>query len=299
MEGKRTDLALEVRESFEEDKVEVSGVVLKKKPIAGTQGVVTWVEILNEQGSRAMNKPEGIYVTLESKQFLEGDNDEMIDAACRELKKIIPDRENGKYLIVGVGNREVTSDSLGPKTIDRLMITRQFEKEWGNHYLEEKGLTSVSALAPGVMGQTGMEPYEIIKGVVDATKPDLIIVIDALLARGVNRLCTTIQITDTGISPGAGVGNRRKELSEKTLGVPVIAIGVPTVVEAETILYDYVEQALLKQDISKEETDQFMKEILFEQNDMVMVTPKNIDEQVEKMSQCLAGMINCCLQKNG
>ena len=123
--------------------------------------------------------------------------------------------------------------------------------------------------------------------------------IDALLARGVNRLCTTIQITDTGISPGAGVGNRRKELSEKTLGVPVIAIGVPTVVEAETILYDYVEQALLKQDISKEETDQFMKEILFEQNDMVMVTPKNIDEQVEKMSQCLAGMINCCLQKNG
>ena len=163
--------------------------------------------------------------------------------------------------------------------------------------MQENGYGCVSAIAPGVMAQTGIETEEVLQGIIRKTKPDLVVVVDALASRSVQRLCTTVQITDTGIEPGAGVGNRRKELTKKTLGIPVVAIGVPTVVDAATIISDHLEHVLEKQGYSEEEIERFIYEILTEETTDVMVTPKNIDESVNQISKDLAKVLNHCFQK--
>ncbi len=301
MSEKRTDLALEARESFPRNHVEVQGVVLEKKSCVDGQAEITMVKIRDDAGSRAMKKSKGTYITIESSLFLdnEADREPLLLCICEQLEKMIQDMRQKCVLIVGLGNREVTSDSVGPKMTDHLFITRHLRQELGEEFMEQNDYGCVSAIAPGVMAQTGMETSEILESVIRKTKPDLVIVVDALASRSVKRLCTTVQITDTGIAPGAGVGNRRRELTRETLGVPVVAIGVPTVVDAETIIGDHLESVLEKQGYSENEIEQFLKEVLTEETGSIMVTPKNIDESVARISRDLARVLNHCFQKKG
>ena len=301
MSEKRTDLALEARESFPRNHVEVQGVVLEKKSCVDGQAEITMVKIRDDAGSRAMKKPKGTYITIESSLFLdnEADREPLLLCICEQLEKMIQDMRQKCVLIVGLGNREVTPDSVGPKMTDHLFITRHLRQELGEEFMEQNDYGCVSAIAPGVMAQTGMETSEILESVIRKTKPDLVIVVDALASRSVKRLCTTVQITDTGIAPGAGVGNRRRELTRETLGVPVVAIGVPTVVDAETIIGDHLESVLEKQGYSENEIEQFLKEVLTEETGSIMVTPKNIDESVARISRDLARVLNHCFQKKG
>lgn len=301
MTEKRTDLALEVRESFPKNQVEVKGVILEKENFLKGKVRVTKVQIKDDDGSRAMGKPKGTYITIESEEFpAEGDDREsLLLCVCEQLEKMVPSLKEKAVLVVGLGNREVTSDSLGPKMTEHLFITRHLKQEFGSSFMADNEYGCVSAIAPGVMAQTGMEASELVESLVKRTKPELVIVVDALAARSVKRLCRTIQITDTGIAPGAGVGNRRKELTKETLGVPVLAIGVPTVVDAETIISDHLECVLQKQGYRENEIEQFLKEILTRETENVMVTPKNIDESINQLSHDLADVLNHCFQKKG
>lgn len=301
MKEKRTDLALEVRESFPGNHVEVQGVVLEKEELLEGRASITKVQIRDDAGSRAMKKPKGTYITVESEDLLreDADREPLLLCVCDQLEKMIPAMKRKSVLVVGLGNREVTSDSLGPKMTDHLFITRHLEQEFGSGFMRENSYGCVSAIAPGVMAQTGMEASELVESLVKRIRPELVIVVDALAARSVKRLCTTIQITDTGIAPGAGVGNRRKELTQKTLGVPVVAIGVPTVVDAETIISDHLESVLQKQGYGEHEIEQFLREMLDRETENVMVTPKNIDESVNRLSEDLANVLNHCFQKKG
>lgn len=302
MAEKRTDLALEVRESFPQDHIEIRGVTLKKRYEPEADARVTTVRIEDDAGSRAMKKPKGIYVTIESElmQKETADREGLLLCICCELEKIVKDLKKKSVLVAGLGNREVTSDSLGPVMVNHLFITRHFKQEFGAAYMSDNAYGCVSAIAPGVMAQTGMEAGEILESIVKETKPDLVIVVDALAARSVKRLCTTVQITDTGIAPGAGVGNRRRELTKETLGVPVIAIGVPTVVDAETIISDHMECVLSSRGYSEREIEHFLSDIFHNKEvENVMVTPKNIDDSVRRISRDLAAVINHCFQKKG
>lgn len=298
MTEKKTDLALEVRESFPKDQVEIKGVVLKKYRDTSSCARITVVKIENEEGSAAMKKPVGSYITIESPEMIrESENrEDLLACICEQLQKLIPDLKEKKVLVVGLGNRDVTSDSLGPRMVEHLLVTRHLESEFGQKFMQKNGYGCVSALAPGVMAQTGIETGEILESIVKETKPEIVIAVDALAARSVKRLCTTVQITDTGISPGAGVGNRRKELSLETLGVPVIAVGVPTVVDAETIIGDYMERVLGRQGYSEHEIELFLRGIFTKDMENVMVTPKNIDDSIKRISKDLAEVLNHCMQ---
>lgn len=298
---KRTDLAMETRESFPKNHVEVQGVLLEKRKCLDGKVLVTTVEIRDEKGSRAMRKPKGTYVTVESclmKEQIWEEREPLLLCICDELERMIHSLKQENVLIIGLGNRAVTSDSLGPKMTDELLITRHYKQEFGEEFLKENQYGCVSAIAPGVMAQTGIETSELLVGIVKQIKPDLVIAVDALASRSVSRLCTTVQITNTGIAPGSGVGNRRKELNQKNLGVPVIAIGIPTVVDAETIIGDHLEHVLEKQGYSPGEIECFINEILEEEAEKVMVTPKDIDSSICQLSQDLAYILNHCFQRN-
>lgn len=223
------------------------------------------------------------------------------------IRKLIRERkEEMSVLVVGLGNREVTPDALGPRVVDNLFITRHIIKEYGKYAFGEKNVNRISSIVPGVMAQTGMESLEIIHGIIDETKPDIVIVIDALAARSTKRLNRTIQVTDTGINPGSGVGNHRHGLNKKSLGVPVISIGIPTVVDAATIVNDTMFNliAAMSQsrafdklgDSLKELNDgekyELIRELLSPNLNAMFVTPKDIDESVKRLSFTISEGIN-------
>ena len=299
MSERKTDLALEVRESFPRNNVEIQGVVLEKHYEETAKAHITTVQIQDDRGSRAMGKPKGCYVTIESEDMPkeEEDKEELLLCICSELEKMVHDLRQKSVLIAGLGNRQVTSDSLGPRMAECIFVTRHLGRELGSWFMEENEYGEVSAIAPGVMAQTGMEAVEILQGIFKKTRPDLVIVVDALAARSMSRLCTTIQITDTGISPGSGIGNHRKALSKESLGVPVVAVGVPTVVDARTIISDHLEKVLSKQGYSEDEIEKFIKEVFHEEMENLYVTPKNIDESVNVIAKDLAKVFNHCFQK--
>ncbi len=299
MSERKTDLALEVRESFPRNNVEIQGVVLEKHYEETAKAHITTVQIQDDRGSRAMGKPKGCYVTIESEDMPkeEEDKEELLLCICSELEKMVHDLRQKSVLIAGLGNRQVTSDSLGPRMAECIFVTRHLGRELGSWFMEENEYGEVSAIAPGVLAQTGMEAVEILQGIVKKTRPDLVIVVDALAARSMSRLCTTIQITDTGISPGSGIGNHRKALSKESLGVPVVAVGVPTVVDARTIISDHLEKVLSKQGYSEDEIEKFIKEVFHEEMENLYVTPKNIDESVNVIAKDLAKVFNHCFQK--
>ena len=297
----RTDLALETRERFVSDHVEIPGVSVEETYDEEREIRTTRVVVETENGAKMMGKPVGTYLTIEAPNMAVPDEDyhrEISKKLAEDIKELVPERkEEVSVLVVGLGNREVTPDALGPYVADHLHVTRHIVKEYGKYAMGKDQVYLVSAVVPGVTGQTGMETLEIVKGVVEETEPDFVVAIDALAARNSKRLNRTIQITDTGIEPGAGVGNRRKELTKKTLGIPVVAIGVPTVVDAATIISDHLEHVLEKQGYSEEEIERFIYEILTEETTDVMVTPKNIDESVNQISKDLAKVLNHCFQK--
>lgn len=293
----RTDLALEMRESFPEDKEEIRGVILTKEKQEKEKIEVTRVEIKDERGERAMGKPMGTYITIES-ELLNKQGEEAREPVAKAVKKYLEELSGGlfgkKTLIAGLGNREMTPDALGPYVVEQLFVTRHLIREFGEGLKEKYEMESVSAIAPGVMGQTGMETVEILKGIIYETKPDLLIVVDALAARNLNRVNTTIQLTDTGISPGAGVGNNRKELNKKNLGIPVVALGVPTVVDAATIVEDRMETALQKEGYSEKEIKSFLGSLDYRSMGSFFVTPKTIDEEIRLLGDTISEALNSC-----
>lgn len=294
-----TDLAMEVKEKFEEDNVEISGVELTKEHYDEDKIEVTTVRILDENGAKKMGRPIGTYVTIES-PYLEYDDmikNETIMCVKNEIESILPNNCEKGIFIAGLGNREVTPDMLGPLVVDKLSVTRHIFSELGEKVFDSCVPLIVSAISPGVMSQTGIEAADILSGVLSKEEVDCMIVIDALAARSVSRLNTTIQITNTGICPGSGVGNHRRGIDEESMKVPVIAIGVPTVVDANTIIADSINK-YMSDKLTKQETNYLIGELVIPDAVNMMVTPKNIDESVRNMAQVLSDALNMIISKN-
>lgn len=309
----RTDLALEAKERFEGDNVEISGVSIEEDCYEEQELKVTKVVIFTEKGAKTMGKPKGTYITLEAPNLSEPDDayhKEISNVLAKCMKELIPgEKEEQSVLIVGLGNREITPDALGPDVVGNLMITRHIVKEYGTVAFGRDKINLISGIVPGVMAQTGMEASEIVKGIVNEISPDYIIVIDALAARSTRRLNRTIQIADTGIQPGSGVGNHRNALTKESLGIPVIAIGVPTVVDAATIVYDTMENLItameqserLKSigdvfnDFNATEKHQLIRELIAPHLNGMFVTPKDIDETIKKISYTISEALNLVL----
>ncbi len=281
----RTDLALERRELFTEDPP--PGVATRTRRAGDTS--VTAIEVQTEQGAQALGKPVGAYITIEVPPF--SNDAELLDGRLslfsQELRTLLP--SEGLILVVGIGNDRITPDALGPLAGERILVTRHIGQELARATGIER-LRPVASLIPGVLGQTGMETREIIAGVIRAVAPAAVITIDALAARRLSRLGRTIQISNTGITPGSGVGNARAALTQESLGVPVIAIGVPTVVDAATLAADLLAgtddgelQATLRSKLEPGGAD-------------MMVTPREIDLLVERAARLVALGVNCALQ---
>ncbi len=304
----RTDLAIEARELYFEAALEagteIPGILCEE---AGDDAVhVVRVRVENEEGAKAIGKQEGNYVTIEVPTLLQSEPS-LLEKATRvlaeELRKMAGERK--LTLVAGLGNEQITPDSLGPKVVPLLVVTRHLYTHMPQSV---EHLSPVCALAPGVLGITGMETGEIIKGVAERVKPDLIIVVDALASRRAERVCTTIQLTDTGISPGSGVGNSRKAIDKETIGVPVIAIGVPMVVDAATIANDTIDLVIdtltkssdgdfykMLKELDREEKHTLIRESLPAEMENMIVTPKDVDALSDKISHIVANGINYCL----
>lgn len=308
----RTDLALEQKERFEADNVEIPGVILEEQQDEEREIKITTVKIETENGAKIMKKPVGTYVTMEAPGMAVPDEDyhrEIAEELSRYLRRFLKTDDRKKdysVLVAGLGNRKVTPDALGPYVVDNLNISRHIVKEYGKYAMGEEKVQMVSAVVPGVMGQTGMETVEIIRGIVKETKPDLLIVIDALAARSSRRLNRTIQISDAGIHPGSGVGNYRYGITRETVGTPVIAIGVPTVVDAATIVNDTMENLIralessetlrgvgvVLQGYNAAEKYELVKELISPHLHGLFVTPKDIDETVKRISYTISEALN-------
>ena len=307
-----TDLAVERNDIYRkanniEDKVE--GIETEEKEIS-EKIKVTRVKIINKKGEEALGKPIGNYITIDIKRLKVADKDDIQKASeivTNELRKLIEKHvdKKGDILIVGLGNMYVTPDSLGPKVVKDIDITRHLLK-YAPEYIDPE-TRPVTAIAPGVLGTTGIETMEIIKGIVENVKPKLVIVIDSLSSKSIERISSTVQIADTGIVPGAGVGNARNEISQNTLGIPVIAMGVPMVVEAATIAADSIDLFIekLQQEAQSNEylnqlknTNKYelIREALVPKDYNLIVTPKEIDDLIENMKDVVARGINFALQ---
>ena len=316
----RTDLALESQERLKKDKGNVRGIrFLEEKKKNGI--VVSTVVIDTENAAKAMGRPKGTYVTIEAPEMIEEDAGYHRDISmelAQILRNMLPkskfpktseNMETGidvSVLVVGLGNREVTPDALGPKVIDNMFITRHIMKEFGRYAFSDENVSRISGIVPGVMAQTGMECVEILKGIVKETQPELIITVDALAARNVKRLGRTIQLTDTGITPGSGIGNHRNALNEQSLGLPVISLGVPTVVNAATIVADAMSELIEAeasscQDLEKideQQRQELAHGLLSPKLNELFVTPKNIDESIKQLSFLLSEGLNIALLGN-
>ncbi len=294
----RTDLALESGEKFTKNHVEIHGVIIEELQNEENDVKTTIVKIETENGAAAMGKPQGKYITIEAPDLPEPDetyHEQVAAEIARHLKSLYTFRKNQTILVVGLGNPKATPDALGPWAIDNIHVTRHIIMDFGKNLPEDEYFCKVSALVPGVMANTGMETLEIVKGVVEEIKPDAVIAIDALAARSIRRLGRTIQMTDAGVHPGSGVGNHRQGLNEKTLGVPVLGIGVPTVVDAATIVYNATEHMLgVLEDYERQE---FLEEMITPNLRSMFVTPKDVDETVVILSKTLALGINLALER--
>lgn len=273
----RTDLAIE-KDSF------ISGdrpKGIRRKIFETEKTKVTKISVLDKEAAEVIGKPVGEYITVELDEFSYDTEllDDRMKSISTQISSLLPEGD-GTVLVAGIGNKDITPDALGPRCAEGIFSTRHITSELA----EEIGLdrlNPVCSLATGVLGQTGIETGEIIKSVADAIKPKAVIVIDALAAAGLERLGRTVQITDTGITPGSGVGNKRAEISKNTLGVPVIAIGVPTVVDAVTLAKDMTGNKTATESAEAQN---------------MMVTPREIDVMIERASKLIALCVNCALQ---
>lgn len=311
----RTDLAIEAKEIYSKQskKDNIEGVIVSNKEDEEIK--ITRVDIKDEKGERALNKPQGTYITLDIPKLTNYDSEDVervsriLSKEVGEVIKNIKLDESMTTLVVGLGNWNITPDALGPKVISKLMITRHL-KQYIPDSIDE-GIRPVCGVAPGVLGITGIETGEIIKGIVEKIKPNLIVCIDALASRKMERVNATIQIGNTGISPGSGVGNKRMEISERTLGVPVIAIGVPTVVDAATMASDTIDLVIdemikestsgskfynMLKTIDKDEKEKMIHELLDPYIGNLMVTPKEVDMVIDTLSNIISTALNIALQ---
>ena len=283
---KRTDLAVEAKEIWQEgvEKTsKLSGVKASKKKLEGYP--LTKVEILNRQGEAALGKPQGAYLTIDLTTFWQRKADffeRAVRAVGSQLKTLLP--EKGPVLIIGLGNSAMTPDAVGPLALDSVLITRHLISAMPRHF---SGFRPVAVFRTGVLGTTGVESAEAVKGLVEQVQPSVVIAIDALASRRVGRVCTTVQISDTGITPGSGVGNHRAALNQNVLGVPVFSIGVPTVVDAATLAADVLEESGIR-NIDEEQ--------LRGRQQNLMVTPRDIDAQVRDLAKVIGYGINWALQ---
>ena len=302
----RTDLALEATEICEEQSTALDGVVVDTKELEDC--TITTVEIINEIGSKIMNKEIGKYITLESDLMKFDDDDsreKVINYLKDELIEIFGTDQSKKTLIIGLGNWNITSDALGPRAVSKTLVTRHIFKNYNKDYDDD--FSEVAALSPGVMGITGIETVEIVKSIVDKIKPDRVVAIDALASRKMDRVNSTIQISTGGIAPGGGVGNKRKALDKSYLGVDVIAIGVPTVVDAATLTIDELDLAIdnlievsqensefykMLTKLKEEEKYQLIKDSLDPYDKNLIVTPKDIDETIENLAIIISEGLN-------
>ena len=300
-----TDLTLEAAECLTQTPNKtVNGIQVIKEECILPDTAVTWVKITTDEGAEAVGKPIGNYITIESPYMKTGDKDahrrlaELLKKYLCKLNKF----ENAKnVLVTGLGNRRITADALGPQSVGKITVTR--------HILDSlpAETRAVSAVSPGVMGITGIETSEIIRGIAEHIHPDLVIAVDSLAARRADRVNATIQLADTGVSPGAGVGNKRTGLDKDTLGVPVIAIGVPTVVDAATLVNDTLD--IMLEDIKthdstffdtlktleSEEKYNLICQILDPYTENMIVTPKEVDEVIENLSYIIGSALNAAL----
>ncbi|MFR9239874.1 MAG: GPR endopeptidase [Clostridium baratii] len=309
----RTDLAIEAKEHYaKEHKNEIDGVIVEEEIINDSK--VTKVRIESEEGAKKLGKPIGNYITIDIPEHTVYDGELMDDlskAVGISLKDLVGLSEDKLVLVVGLGNRKVTPDALGPKVVDKIMITRHLKEVMPDTI--DDSIRPVCAIAPGVLGITGIETGEVIKALVDKIKPDMVICIDALASRRIQRVNRTIQISDTGISPGAGVNNHRMRINEETLGIKVIAIGVPTVVDAATIANDSIDLVIdelisqseegsdfykMIKNIDKNEKSTLIKELLNPYVGDLMVTPKEVDLVIDSLSKIISNAINIAIQPN-
>ncbi len=297
------DLAVEAHELIRgETGREINGVIHEQSRFPG--GTTTLIKITNQKGEQTMGRPQGSYVTIESKE-LRHNNWEAHKNITKSFAGVLKDLIKGfnlasdsNFLIVGLGNWNATPDALGPKVVNKILVTRhmfQFAPEELTG-----GLRPIAAIAPGVLGITGIETAEIIKGIVEKVKPHLIIAIDALAAGNVDRIASTIQLSDTGISPGSGIGNKRRGLNMETLGVPVIAVGVPTIVNAVTIAFQLFSELMARNEslaasLPEEELEKAIQLVLGSFGTTLSVTPKEIDELVSNAARVIASGLNQAL----
>lgn len=308
----RTDLAIEARElaqreAAKADEVEGVEVETEEQP----EYSLTHVRIVSQQGSQRMGKPMGNYITLESEKLKENDvecHERLIAILAENIRSLAKLKEDDCILVAGLGNWNITPDALGPKVVAKILVTRHLQGALPEEI--ERSVRPVAAISPGVMGITGIETGEIIKGIVDKLHPSLLIAIDALAARHSKRINAAIQMSDTGVAPGAGVGNRRMMLDEESLGIPVIAIGVPTVVDAATLVNDTMDRILGEmiqqtekgsefyqtlRSLEQEEKYQMIAEILGPYTGNMFVTPKEVDAVVDRLANIIANSINIAL----
>ena len=283
---KRTDLAIEARELWQESAgktTRLPGVKAGEGKLHGYP--VTRVDILDRRGEEALGKPAGSYRTLDLTAFWqqgEGFFERAVHAVGQQLRELIPD--SGPVLVAGLGNAAMTPDAIGPLTADSVLVTRHLIRAQPAQF---SGFRPVAVLRTGVLGDTGVESAEAVRGLTEQVRPALIIAVDALASRRAGRVCTTVQLSDTGIVPGSGVGNHRAALNRETLGVPVIAVGVPTVVDAATLAADLLEESGVE---SPE------PELLQGSARNLMVTPRDIDRQVRELGKVIGYGINWALQ---
>lgn len=278
----RTDLALEAREFIDEEQ---RGISVKEDNRHGIK--ISEIKILNEEAAHQMNKPVGTYITAELEPLTDNlrDGDEKAEYIGELIAPLIPDE--GTVLVAGIGNETITPDALGPKSAESILATRHISGEL-KRSLGLSGLRSVAVLAPGVLGQTGIETGELIKSVVTRIKPCAVIAIDALASRSLSRLGCTIQISDAGISPGSGVGNHRLSLNRESMGIPVIGIGVPTVVDAQTLALELIPEAELSYP---------QRGLVSPRGEQMIVTPREIDLLIDRASRLVGMSLNCALHE--
>lgn len=306
----RTDLAVENRDLYKEiNKEDSSGVDMEVEEEENYS--ITRIRVLDRVGSENLSKPIGSYITIDVPALTKSDEDlkdEISQVLAKEIKLLGEKYKNNKILIIGLGNWHITPDALGPKIVDRVLVTRQYFVNYNKE--EDETVANVAAMSPGVMGITGIETLEIVKGIVDKVKPDILVAVDALASRKMDRVSTTIQLSDTGINPGGGVGNNRMAINEETLGIPVIAIGVPTVVDAATIVNDTLDMIIhdLKEEthegeefynilskLSSQEKYSLIQDVLSPYNKNLIVTPTDIDVLIDDLSIIIANGLNMAL----
>ncbi len=296
------DMVVEAHQALRGDSgSEIPGVKMQEQSLE--HATVTTIEILDSQGEEYMHKPQGTYITIDAPSVRDNNRDIHKEVGLLlgdKLHNILNLESNDSVMLVGLGNWNATPDALGPRVIKSSMVTRHLHKYCPDEL--QGGLRAVSAIAPGVLGLTGIETAEIINGVVSRVKPDVVIAIDALAASSLDRIATSIQIADTGINPGSGVGNRRTGINFDTIGTRVIAIGIPTVVNAAIIAHEVIETLFdelktsptlyrLYQNINEKTVESIIRSVLSPYEDKLMVTPKEIDDLIDRMARIVAGGI--------